>query len=199
MAKDPRQVIEQFAATLTDKVIRQATVRSLNRTLTTIRAAASRKVTEQLKIKSADAKKAIVIRKAVPQARIEEIRGVIDVTGRPLPLSYFDPRPRTVKVRANRFGSTRQGVTVNIKGTRKLVQGAFLMALRTGHLAVAIRKGKGRTPTKELKTTSVVDIIKNPDVQEELIRTGREALAKNLTQDLKYLASRAFKRISGGA
>lgn len=198
MASDnPKAIIAGFADKLKSKVIKQATVRAVNRTLTTVRAEASRTITEHLKLKAKDAKDAITMTKAVPKADVEDIVGLITIRGRPLPLSLFSPKERIVKVQANRFGSTRTGVTVNIKGQRKLVPGGFLRTLASGHVAVLARKNQNSNnsrPTKELKTTSVVDIFKTPGVMKDLARNARATFAKNLRHELQYQLDRMNKQ-----
>jgi hypothetical protein len=76
------------------------------------------------------------------------MRWMMKVSGKPVPLAEYPVR------------ATRQGVMVEVnKGKRKLVRGAFIRTMKSGHKGVFRRKGARRLPLRELFTTRVSDVF----------------------------------------
>lgn len=72
----------------------------------------------------------------------------MDVKGTRVPVSAFAPRQRA------------SGVSIAInQGKRKVIKHAFIARMRSGHVGVWQRDGRGRLPIHELYTTRVADIF----------------------------------------
>lgn len=71
---------------------------------------------------------------------------------------------------------TRKGVTVAInKGRRVLIRSAFEAKMRSGHVGVFVRTGKGRLPIRELYTTRVSDVFADAGMIPSVLASGLSA------------------------
>lgn len=160
---------------------RLAMSRALNRAAEGVRTDASSKIRETYKVKKATVDKAFGVSKSSP----DRLQAVVSVNGRPLSLAGFGAR------------QTKKGVTVNVKGTRKLIPHAFIRTLTTSkgdeYEVVFLRQGKSRYPIKALKTVDVPGIFNKADLQKAIDAGAFERFETTLTQQLGYLLSkRAF-------
>lgn len=199
-----REVRERFME-LRKGVEDAATVRALNRTITTVRAAAQREIRKEytgLKARTVrDELKIVRATRALQQAKIT-------VEGKRMPLIDF-VSAATVKSRTKRAGKNiGGGVRVKIKGTSKLVAHAFIATMKSGHVGVFVRaptstaqgstmtfrtgegsrlKKKGLDlPVAELTSISMPKAFMNKKVQIEMNRLARETFLKNLQAELKF-------------
>ena len=78
-------------------------------------------------IKIGAIKKQLVIRKASSG----ELQAYLKAQGKPIPLINYGAR------------QTASGVSVNVKGSRKMIKGAFIATMPTGHKGVYVRVGAG--------------------------------------------------------
>lgn len=137
------QSVEQFLGDVDEfqrARVRRAISMALNRTLDGIRVDASREIRARYKLKVATVNKAFSMQRATPGS----LTGIVRVRGMPLNLANFQPR------------QTRKGVSVNVKGTRKLIPHAFIVNVPTrdgeGTVGVVFIREDPKThaPTKRL-------------------------------------------------
>lgn len=162
-----------------------ATVSALNRTGTTVRAAASREIRNEYKLSAASVREQL---KVIRASRSNlEVR--VRATGRRIGLIDFNAR------------QTRQGVTVQIKtgGGRKLIRSAFLATMKSGHLGVFSRgryaggkfvPGRSRLPITELTSLSLPKAFSNQKVMKQLVTLATETFIKNFQHELAFRNSR---------
>lgn len=137
--------------------MRRAVALALNKTAEGVRVDASREIRARYKLKVATVNKAF----SIQRASSGHLQAVVRVRGRPLNLGNFDAR------------QTAKGVTVNVKGVRKLIPHAFIVRVPTkdgeGTVGVVfIRDGSprpGRLPIKALTTIDVPGVFSLKDVQ----------------------------------
>jgi hypothetical protein len=132
---------------------RKAIARALNSAGDTARIEASRAIRAAYKLKVATINGAF----SFQRASTDNLAVTVQVRGYPLSLAGFSAR------------QTKRGVTVDIKGTRKLIPGAFIQRLKTNkgdeYEVVFIRQGRARYPIKALKTVDVPGLFAKDDVQ----------------------------------
>jgi hypothetical protein len=120
---------EAFLFGLPEQVLQRATARSLNRTILTIREISRKGISDKLKLKSTEITKGLPITgKAKPTESIDEQRAVMEVSSKPQSLYYFSPQ------------QTSRGVSVNVKGQRRVINHAFIAKMPNGGSGVFIRK-----------------------------------------------------------
>lgn len=183
----------------TQKQIDAASVRALNRTATTVRAAASREIRQEYNIKAAGIRHQI----AIERARRGHVTASVVVSGRRIPLVDFSAR------------QTRAGVTVQVKrGSRKFIPHAFLATMRSGHHGVFVRAmdartrfaptfrfgpGSGRknrrwgdpdTPVAELTSLSLPRAFLQRKISASLRKLAIERFQIEFTRDLKFRIGR---------
>lgn len=161
---------------LADKLVNQATVRALNSTATTVRAEAARKVGKSYNIRIGAAKSQMLIRRATRG----NVKAVITVSGRPIPLVEFDAR------------QTRRGVSVKVKGSRKVIGPAFIATMKTGHRGVFIRelvggKRAGRTPIKQLFALSLPVAFSQDQIMDALLASASLRFIETLRQEMRFV------------
>lgn len=163
-------------ADLTEKINNIAAVRALNKTATTVRAEAARRIRSEYSIKTSAAKDQMAIRRATAR----DVRSAIVVSGRPIPLIEFS---------ANQ---TKRGVSVKIKGARKVITHAFIARMRSGHRGVFIREiinGKrgARLPIRELFSLSLPTAFSQKQIIAALEQVAAARYTETLAQEVRYL------------
>ena len=196
VALDTSAVISRFAEAK-EKAAR-AVVRALNKTATTARAEAAREIRDVgYGLKIAAIKNAISIRRASDT----ELRAAVRARGRPTPLGKYGAR------------QTKAGVSVAVLNGRKIIKGAFIATMKSGHHGVYVRvdsaagrkfggngrKGfkitRGRTrkhdrhglPIDELFGPGIPQAFVNDTVQAALTAVIRERFGVVLKQELKFI------------
>ena len=178
---------------LAKNVEEKATVSALNRTATTVRAAAVREIRKEYPgLKAGGIREELAITRAT-RAKLE---ATVSLRGGRIPLIDFSARP------------TNKGVTVQVKRGRKLIPHAFIATMKNGHKGVFVRS-KGGKPVQfrfgpgsrvakrghdlaiaELTGISLPRAFVNRNVQVVLKRLARETFVKNFTAELKYRSSK---------
>lgn len=133
-----------FLIGLPDAVLKKAVAKSLNEAAKIVREIVQDDIGERLKLKKQDLNSAITIQNAKAAAEIEDQFSAVRVSSKPQSLLNFSPI------------QTAEGVTVNIKGQRKLVRGAFIARMPNATKGVFIRKNKIKpgTPTRRAGTNN---------------------------------------------
>lgn len=167
---------------LADKYVNQATVRALNKTAITVRAEAARKVGREYNIKIGAAKSQMWI----TQANRGQIKASITVSGRPIPLIEFDAR------------RAPGGVSVKIKGTRKVLRGFFIAKMPTGHIGVYSRTGAfGRRNNPKLEkirqrySLSLPVAFSQKQIVDALLSVASNRFAETLRQEIRFAQLKA--------
>jgi hypothetical protein len=160
---------------------RLATSRALNRAIGGVETDASREIRKTYRLKKATVDKSFSERRATPGALV----AILVVSGRPLSLASFSP----TQVKATRRSGG--GVFVNIKGTRKLVPGAFIQTLSTKkgdeYQVVFKRVGKARYPIKALKTVDIPGVFSKDEIQAVIDAAAEERFETELHRQIAYL------------
>lgn len=164
---------------LPDKLVNQAAVRALNQMATTVRAEAARRIGRQYNMKVSTAKNQMVISRATR----DSLTASIVVSGRPIPLIEFDAR------------KTWAGVTVKIKGSRKLVRHAFIATMKSGHVGVYERlargKGSGRLPIEQLFSLSLPAAFTQKEIMDALKQVATERFGETMRQQMRFVLLKA--------
>jgi hypothetical protein len=161
----------------------KASVRAANRTLTTLRAITLRILMEKLSMKRKD----LVSRVSFYRATAKDPTAALIIRGSGMPLAKASARQ--VKVQSTR--GRRLGVTVVQNGTRALVPGGFLVAMKSGHQGIFARVGDSRLPIRQLFSDGLSDILKkDPRFESQVLSQGTEIFLKNFEQDYAYFVAR---------
>lgn len=168
-----------------DKVLRamqNAAKKAGGDALRTLRTASSRAVRERKRMKLSDVSKGFKL--YYPKtAALSEMEWRLDITAKPTPIAQYPHR------------QTRKGVSVSInKGTRKLIQGAFVATMKSGHTGVFVRRGSARLPIKELFTTKLTDVFENEDVVPELYSKARSVFVESFSRLTKLEFDRILSK-----
>jgi len=159
------------------ELVTGAVARALNRTATTVRAEAAREIHNEYQgLKINAVKDRISIQKATKITQ----RVIISVSGRPIPVIEFDARP------------TKLGVTIKVKGTRKLLRHAFIATMPGGHKGVFIRRGNrnvlaARLPIDQIFSISLPVAFSNKKVMDAVVRSAKERFPGALSQEVRFL------------
>lgn len=169
------------------EVIDKAVPRALNKVIDQVRTTAAREMRGAgYNLKVGDIKKAMTVSRATPARLTANVLS----SGRPIALIKYGAR------------QTAKGVSVDVLRGRKVITGAFIATMPSGHKGVYVRVGKnhkkvmknGRVmwsglPIKELFGPSVPDGLANKAVQEALQRLIEEKFPVILQQQIRYLSS----------
>lgn len=157
----------------------RALVNALNRAADGVKTDASEEIRKTYRIKKRTVDKAFQTQRATGAS----LTAIVRVRGRPLSLAGFDPRTNT----------RARGVSVNVKGTRKVIRGSFLRTLRTradeDYQVVFIREGKGRYPIKALKTVDVPGVFIMRDINAAVVTGVHQRFDKEFQRLLRYYAA----------
>lgn len=145
---------------------------ALNRTADGVQAEAIRRIRETHKIQAQVVRRAFVIRRAYAG----RLQSMVYASGRPLNLIGFGAR------------QTKKGVTVDVKGTRKLIPGAFIATLpNNSYRGVFSRKGKARFPIKALTTVSVPGLFKRDIASQALAGVATDRFRRELSSAVRFI------------
>ncbi len=176
-----RQSANEFLASIdafTRRDMNRAASMALNRTVNGMRVDASREIRARYKVKVATVNKAFSFQRATP----DSLTAVVRVRGRPLSLAGFGAR------------QTKAGVSVNVKGTRKLIRHAFIRTLRTNkgdeYDVVFVRQGKARYPIQALKTIDIPGLFILKDINDTVKRLGRARFEDELRSAVRAIQAR---------
>ena len=147
-----------------------STVRALNRTATTVRAQASRKIRERYNLKAGVIKAQMKVLKATRSRLVAQIVAA----GRRIPLIEFSAR------------QTGKGVTARVTRARRLYRGAFITTMRSGHTGVFLRLGPERLPIKQLVGISIPKAMAERRIHAALAKLAAERFAIEFVRDLRF-------------
>jgi len=155
--------------------IEKSQVQGLNRTADGLRSYLSKKggpIKDELNIKDSSIRKRIAVLKASKGNKVAKVR----IAGKPVPIIEAAAR------------QTKKGVTVKVKGQgeRKLIKGAFIAVMPTGHRGVFTRKGSKRLPIEEKYTTTVVQAVRGHGVARLITREKTRRYRKEYRAALKH-------------
>lgn len=165
----------------------RAATRAINRTLTTVRAAAAREIATDIGVPATAVKKAL----AVTKARFRHLEGLITITGRRIPLSALRPTgPEPSRGKG-------QGVSYALGGSRRRIREAFLATLKSGHRGVfrrvppSLRKSRGawskNLPIIELFGPSIPRVAGKTTIRSLLRTLGMATYVRNLKHEVQFL------------
>lgn len=170
-----------------------ALVRALNKTAERVKVGASREVRQAgYNLKASDIKRAMKISRATQSS----LTATVTASGRPVPLIQYGAR------------QTSKGVTVNVLSGRKLIPGAFIATMPSGHTGVFVREAGGRhkkvrkggkiswhgLPIRELFGPAIPDALANPAVRDAMRALIEEQFPIILEHEHAWLARRAPSR-----
>jgi hypothetical protein len=180
---------------IADDVQSKATVRALNRAGRAVITEAPREVAKAYNVKIGTIKRQMKLQ----PAQRGRLTAVVRIYGKRIPLSEFSAR------------QTPRGVTVSIRRNRKLIRGAFLRTMRSGHRGVFVRaqnsrgiaggdipfrrgkgsriapKGQNDLPIAQLFTLSVPTMVLDKQILAATKKVAVAVFEKNFRQQVDYL------------
>jgi hypothetical protein len=173
---------------LTEKEVRVGISRAINHTIGKTKTATNREIRSVYRLKAKDVTKSLRVTRAFPMRQF----GELIASGAPLPAIAFSAR------------QTRKGVTLNIKGLRKLIRGAFLATMPSGKRGVfgrgnyskdgfqfrtkRIRKKGNDLPIEEIKSVSIPSALSNNAVLNNLSKKMETEYPGRLQHELRRLS-----------
>ncbi|MCC7202429.1 MAG: hypothetical protein IT393_07210 [Nitrospirae bacterium] len=171
--------MKEVQQALDPKTFQKVITRTMNKTADQARIAATRQIRKEYNIKASRIREGISTTRATWQRPVVIIR----TKGRPPGLQHYDAR------------STKKGVTVKVKGVRKVVKGGFMprsitgVYKRTGLAPVRATRGKYagqiREPIKRLFGPSLPSMMKVVGVP-EIERVVNEQVQKIFEHELEW-------------
>jgi hypothetical protein len=167
-----------------DAIILDAHLSAINKSAVSVRAKAAQIIRRRYPgFKAAEIKKSMVIVRATRSHPTAKIR----VRGRRTPLIAFGAK------------QTRRGVSVRIT-TRKIVRGAFIATMKSGHRGVFWRSGEfGRRGNQKLERIEHLTSLSVPQtIEQEVVLDGLRKFALEryrieLVREIKFRTARAGK------
>lgn len=135
-----------------DNAVALGCKRALNRSIQSTKTYISKSLRSELSLPSDVVRKRLIANKVAKGVKDPyAFRANVAIAMKRLfPMRFFKPKQKQVRTGRGK----RIGVTTKIgKAARTLVPNAFLITLKNGTPVVAQRKGKERTPTREVYTT----------------------------------------------
>lgn len=176
---------------------------AINRTLTTGRSRITRRLKKEINLPAGNAKdpqdgtisKFLKIRKASDGGGggVANLEGQIIITREPLSLMLFKPSPNTP-------GPTKvAGVSVKTRTgkAKELLRHTFVAKMKSGHVGVFERQGRGNKRVKRLKIqerfgpTPLAVFEKAPGIAEETLSELGDVLEKNINSQVDRLLGRS--------
>lgn len=189
--KDLTEILKRLGS----KALQRAGARALSKAAVSTRAEVVRRVRATIKLKAKDVRDVIAVGRAKP-GPLDGMKSTIVVAAKAVPLYQFGALRRNVKTSAG----PRVGVTVNVKGTRKIVRGAFIATMKNGKTGVFMRGrkagagkkllsligGSSRLPIRMLFSSSVQQVVSGDEFQEGILLYAEERVQTILEQELNF-------------
>jgi hypothetical protein len=148
---------------------------ALNRTADRVLTFATRRIREQYRIQLRELRRGFSVRRAYAGKLEAEVRA----SGRPLNVIGFGAR------------RTSKGITVDIKGSRKLIPGAFIATIsNNNYTGVFRRTSKSRFPIKAISTVSVPGLFRREIVSESIAAAAVPAFRAELASAVRSIVLR---------
>lgn len=172
-----------------DKALARANVSAINKTAVSTRAFAVKKVSQEYRLTQKRVRSELKISRATPWRQEAKIHG----SGAPgIPLFEFAPTPKrvpsTLRLKSGGY-SPKRGIKVMVrKGSRKIVEGAFIAQMRSGHVGVFQRRMETgeKLPIKELYGPSPIRILDSDRYAIPIDDFAAATLDKNLAHEVNY-------------
>lgn len=92
---------------------------------------------------------------------------------------------------------TRRGVSIMVnRGQRKLIRGAFIARMKSGHVGVFMREGKSRLPIKHALSSRTSDVIQDKGMPEAVLERGVSVFERDFRRLLPLEIEKAKNRAS---
>lgn len=177
---DFRKAIKALTPMKTD-LEKKAVVRAMNRTIDQVKTEGSKQMRARYGFKASTVKDTMITYKA----NGTRLQATLRSRGR---------RTRLIDMSARQ---TAKGVSVKIGKTRKLIKGAFIATMKSGHIGVFIREpgtevGKRGKPIikrkfKELYTIAIPEALGSADIMSALKAKAADVFPKRLEHEINWL------------
>jgi hypothetical protein len=155
-----------------DKLHRRAAISALNRTAQQVKTAANRKIREKYSFK------ARVVSQSLKVARSQFARLEVSVISEGRRIQVIEASAR----------KTPRGVSVLIGKQRKLIAGAFIARMKSGHLGVFSRRTKKRLPIDEIYTIAIAEAFGSQAVTATMRLKAEEVFIPRFEHEVARLA-----------
>lgn len=176
--------LQRELARQTDAIVNKAAVRAINKTAMQARTEAVRQVRNAgYNIKASAIRQSFKLHRATKN----NLTALLTATGKPIGLIDYGAR------------QVASGVSVSVKNGRKIIRGAFLAKMKSGHVGVFVRVGKGHKtvirngkriktglPIKELFGPSVPAALSNQAVQNAVGKMIKQKFPKIFAHELQF-------------
>lgn len=199
---------EEALRTIDPEVAKKAAKAAMDRTAQSGKTTASEEIRAVWNVKKSDLDPRI---KIYPP-RMNDLKAVIEISGKPMSLSYFGAKQifgGTVRSRVGKnlkdgkvtrkmrsVGPLPQGVVVQImKGKDTvLMRSAFMSKMpKSGHIGVYRRTGKDRLPIDEKNVISIASMANRPEVMTAMIKRIQQRWLAEFPHQLKYYQERGAR------
>ena len=155
--------------------MRRAAAIALNRTADGVQTEAIRMIRATHKIMRRELARGFTIRRAY-QGRLE---AMVYASGRPLNVIAFGAR------------QTRKGVSIDIKGARKVISHSFIATIpNNNYTGVFVRQGKSRFPIKAVTTVSIPGLFRRDIISNAIANVAIDRFRKELASAIRALELR---------
>lgn len=150
-----------FGDKLLDRALLKAAVSAGNDAVRTAQAGSTRGVRDKKRFKAGAVKRGTPIIWPRNKTDLHALEWRLEASGAPVRLGDVPRR------------QTKRGVVVEVnRGVRRLVRGAFIARLKSGHVGVFRRRGKTRLPIDEGFTSTIADVFTDPGFAPRVIERG---------------------------
>lgn len=167
-----------------DGKVEQAVVRALSKAggdaIRAVRAEGKRRVRAKKRIKAEYlADRAMPL--TYPRAKsINAMVWTMRVSGREVPLGKYPSR------------QTKRGVSVMVnKGQRRVIKGAFIAKMKSGHVGVFMREGRSSLPIKHALSSRASDVFRDKGTSHTVLLRGHTAFGRTFRRVLPLELAKA--------
>lgn len=196
--------VDEVLSALDPRNVQLALRASINRAVQSGKSIASEEIRKVYNVKAGD----LNPRLKTYLAAINRLSATLEITGRPMSLSYFGAKQITggravsrgkdgglVSKRnaaMRRFGPVQQGVMVQVlKGKPATLRHAFMARMKkSGHVGVFRRMGRASLPIDEKNVITIPSMVENAQVMPSVISRIQERLSVEFPRQLDYYMSR---------
>lgn len=165
-----RSLLTPFRGQALERAVTRALSKAGGDAIRGLKAESNRQIRARKRIKAGKVTKALPL--TFPKGKhIDDLAWRMDVSGAAFPLAAYP------------FRQVKRGVSVAVNtGKRNIVGGAFVATLKSGHIGIFKRVGKSRLPIKELYSTRISDVFKDPGMIPTIQRRGQAVFSASFSR-----------------
>lgn len=187
--------VTEFLSEFKGRALVNATRKSMNRAVASLRTHANRKVREHRKLKASEINSKFFRMTKARGSRLDQLEASLEISGKPVSLIRFVVGKKEGRSQKGIPVRKRKPVVVEVRpGRRVKLKGAFIAQGRGGNNQVFRRRTKKRFPIVKQSVPSLAKLFEKPSFRNPLEKFAEAKLGSEFARTFKFELNRLIER-----